>query len=147
MSANGELLNFNNKLDDFIHGKSLLCDVKLTGVLRAVASSELLCEIFSHALEGYDYERAKTECFKKDGVKRIFALPKKNEEVLAFVFSLLVEFDEKKLDLFEICNEYFNGNASNQNSYENFCASVMIPFGETVNKVAYMVINADFSER
>ena len=144
MSASGEIGNFNKRLDELVNSKYLLADGKVSEVLKAIASSELLLEIFAHVTEGFDYASAKEKSFIEIGGKGSFYMPDKDEEKLALVFSLLYEIDDKKEDLFALCNSYFYSAAGNQTSYENFCRLVIIPFGETVNKTASKLINADY---
>ena len=144
MSASGEIGKFNKRLDELVNSKYLLADGKISEVLKSIASSELLFEIFAHVTDGFDYALSKGKSFYEEGGKGSFSMPEKDEDKLALVFSLLYEIDDRKEDLFALCNRYFYSAAGNQTSYENFCALVLIPFGETVNKTAYKLINADY---
>ncbi|MBO4323296.1 MAG: hypothetical protein J5836_01395 [Clostridia bacterium] len=146
MSASGEIGVFNKKLDELINSKYLLADGKVSEVLKAIASSELLYDIIAHFIKDYDYAAAKAKSLAETGGKGVFCMPEKDEDIIALVFSLLFEIDDKKEDLFALCNKYFYSAEGNQTSYGNFCSVVLVPFGEAVNKTAYKLINADFPE-
>lgn len=146
MNLNGALREFNRRLDELCGSKYLLADGKIGEVLKPIAADEMLYAIFAHVTSGFNYQRAKRESFKFFGGKGEFVPPEKDDEFMALAFLLLMEIDDKKEDLFALCNKYFYSAAGNQTSYENFCHAVLLPFGEIVNKTAYKLINADFEE-
>ena len=142
MTVREEIQFFNKKTDELIRAKYLLADVKIGEVLKSIASSELLYDVFSHFSEGYDYSEDKARAFQEQDGKGVFTMPENEGDLIAFVFFLLLEIDGKKEDLFSICKKYFPSEESNQVSYERFCASVIVPFKEIVNKTVQAVLSA-----
>lgn len=144
LTAEKSIDNFNAKLNDLIKSKYILADSKAGDVLKAIAGSDVLYQIFEYVTENFDYKAYKSVCFTySEGEEGFFTLPPKEEDVLALVFLLLMEVDAKKEDLFIICDKYFYSSNGKQASYELFAEKVLVPFGEIVNKTAYRLINAE----
>ncbi|HBF86151.1 MAG TPA: hypothetical protein DDW54_00570 [Clostridiales bacterium] len=138
--------NFNAKMEELILSKYLLADNKISEVLKTVADSSLLYELFEYVTEDFDYNMYKRVCFTSYADKVDFKLPKKNEDLLAFCFLLLMEIDSKKEDLMRLLDEYFRSAGGKQQSYNNFALKVLIPFQLTVKKVAESIIEAENAE-
>ena len=144
MTAEESIKNFNDKLNELIGSKYILADSKAGDVLKAIASSEILYEIFEYVTEDFDYKAFKSVCFTySDRGEGFYTIPPKDEDVLALVFLLLMEVDAKKEDLFIICDKYFYSSDGKQASYDNFAEAVLVPFGQILNKTAYKLINGE----
>ena len=146
MNVSGSLREFNRRLDELCGSKYLLADAKVGEVLKAIASDEMLYAIFAHITAGFNYAAVKSASFKYISGKGEFVPPEKDDDFMALAFFLLMEIDDKKEDLFALCNKYFYSAEGNQTAYDNFCRELVVPFGEIVNKTAYRLINADFNE-
>ncbi len=135
MTTRAESLNnFKNKTDDLIVSKYLLADTKVSEVLKTIADSKILYELFEYVTDGFDYEMYKRICMPKEGGN--FSLPKKREDILAFCFLLLMEIDAKKVDLLSLCEKYFSSPDGKQANYNNFALGVLIPFEAATLKAA-----------
>lgn len=135
--------NFKSKMDELINSKYILADNKVSDVLKTISDSSMLFELFEHVTANFDYETAKTVCFMKiDGVGQ-FTMPKKDEDILAFCFLLLLEIDAKKVDVLSLCSEYFVSPDGKQGSYDLFANSVLTVFKLITVKVAEFLISAD----
>ncbi|MBE5742658.1 MAG: hypothetical protein E7360_05020 [Clostridiales bacterium] len=147
ITAKQSVENFKAKMNELVNSKYILADNKVTEVLKTISDSTLLYEIFEHVTENFDYDTFKSVCFSFDeNGKGDFTLPKKDEDILAFCFLLLMELDLKKIDLFELCSVCFSSPDGKQGNYNLFATKVLIPFEMTTEKVAYKLINADFEE-
>ena len=134
--------NFAQKMDELINSKFILADGKVSSVLVSIADSVLLYELFEHVTSGFDYQMVKSVCFAVDSQgKGHFLLPKSERDILALCFLTLVEIDAKTIDLFDLCNHFFESSEGNQKSYARFATEFLVPFSEIVQKTAYKLIN------
>lgn len=139
--------NFKARMDELVNSKYILADNKVSEVLKTISDSTLLYEIFEHVTENFDYDTFKNVCFSFDeNGKGSFTLPKKDEDVLAFCFLLLMELDSKRIDLLELCSFCFSSTEGKQASFNLFATKLLIPFQLITEKVAYKLINYDVSE-
>ena len=130
-------------MSDLIGAKYILADKKLGEVLQTIASSALIYGIFGHVTENFDYETYKSVCFVDTGDGTgDFTLPARDEDILAFVFLLLVEADGKKTDVLTLCDKYFRGETK-QASYSNFALKVLIPFEKLTVATAEKILEEE----
>lgn len=133
--------NFAQKMDELINSKFILADNKVSSVLVAVADSVLLYEIFEHVTTGFDYDTVKSVCFAKDSQgKGHFLMPSSERDIMALCFLTLVEIDGQKIDLYELCNQFFASSEGNQKTYARFANEFLRPFSELTQKTAYKLI-------
>jgi len=135
--------NFKSKMDDLINSKYILADNKVSDVLKTVSDSSMLFELFEHVTDNFDYETTKTVCFMKIDGEGKFFMPKKDEDILAFCFLLLLEIDAKKVDLLSLCSEYFVSPDGKQGAYDLFATEVLTVFKSITVKVAEFLISSD----
>ena len=133
---------FDQKTSELINSKFLLAEKKIEEVLVTIADSVLLYEIFEHVTEGFDYETFKSVCFSRLDGKGVFRLPKNDSDVIAFCFSLLLEIDGGKVDLLELCNDFFTTDEGKQKSFNLFAYQLLIPFKNATLSVAYAVLDS-----
>ena len=67
-------------------------------------------------------------------------MPSSERDVLALCFLTLVEIDGKKIDLYELCNQYFASSEGTQKTYARFANEFLRPFSEITQKTAYKLI-------
>lgn len=136
MEKYAQLERFFTAADELITGKFILADTKIGELLKAVAASDELTQLFAAATEGYDYPAAKRAYLCPPdgrGVARGEAyLPDDRGEVLAFVFCLLAEIDAGKLKLGDFLLRYFYEDGSYTASYERFVNKMIKPFRDIV---------------
>lgn len=136
--------NFDSATDELINSKYILADGKVSAVLKTVAQSRILYELFEYVTDGFDYHAAKSVCFVETGGK--FKLPQKEEDLLALVFLLLMEIDAKREDLIDFCTKYFPSSEGLQKSYNEFASQVLVPFKLTAEKALARIISAQDDE-
>ena len=128
MELNEQYQAFCNACDDLRASKIILADAKVSKILRSVVSCPSLVEIIGDALVGYNYANELGKCVTTDleGNKHI-NLPPEPYRVIALVFSILTEFDTRRLDLQEFVEQYFHADGI-QESFERFCEELIVPF-------------------
>ena len=56
------IANFKNAMNALVESKYILADQKVGDVLKAIAGSRMLYELFEHVREGFDYVTFKSVC-------------------------------------------------------------------------------------
>lgn len=125
---------FLNACDELIRGSFVFAEKKIPEVLKALAESGELCELFSAVTKGFDFPAAKRSYLRVEGGRGRAYLPTERREVLAFVFCLLVELDEGKLHLNDFLLDYFYVDGSYTASYSLFSERMLRPFCEIVRE-------------
>lgn len=127
---------FFTACDDLITGKFILADSKIGELLKSVASSKELTELFSAVTENFDYNAAKKAYLRfpaeKGAAHGAAFLPVERGDVLAFVFCLLVEFDAGSIRFNDFLLRYFYEDGSYTASYALFADRMIRPFRDIV---------------
>ena len=99
---------------------------------------------FTDCLTDFDYLSAQkkylVKAFGGASDKGEFILPPNSRELLAFIFTLFVEIDAKRINFSEFLNKYFFIDGSSFSSYNAFVESMVKPFILAVKK--YELIEA-----
>jgi hypothetical protein len=102
-------------------------------VLKNIASSEVLYNLFAKCLVNFNFEqefsRAKVSNRVNGGY---FTLPVEEDKLVALVFCMLLEIDNQKLNLQGFVTENFFSADGYNISYSNFALSVLVPFKNCV---------------
>jgi len=145
-----ELSLFLERCDELIDSKYIIADIKLANMLKAVASSETLLALFKNCLVDFDYEQAQKKYLVKSPYlsadKGEFVLPPNSREILAFIFSLLVEIDAKNIDLSTFINKYFYAHGSFSSGYDAFITGMIKPFKNTVKMIVESVLDGKIQD-
>mgnify|MGYP006956051309 FL=1 len=128
--------NLLYKIDELCKCKYLLADKKVGEVLKVIASSKMLCDLFAFCSKEFDYEKTKRKCFLNGemGKNGRFVRPEKDSDFIALVFLLLYDFDMKNMDLLQVAYAYFY-DRDLEGCYRNFCNELILPFKEEIKKV------------
>jgi len=121
------LESFSKNVDDFINSRFLLVESKLSKFLSSIAKNKLLYALIENCLRDFNFEAEFKEATKGDEL----VLPSKAEKIVAFVFCLLVEADNKKLDFYKFLKLYFNSKDV-EDSFQKFNESIIIAFKNCV---------------
>ena len=144
MNTREELDNFIVKADELITSSYILADVKIAGVLRAIAGSQTILAIFENCLLGFDFKEAKKKYLVKSTYlsedRGEFVLPETTRELLAFAFYLLAEIDGKRIDLSSFINKYFYEDGSFSAGYASFIKQIIIPFKDSIKGLTESVL-------
>ena len=119
---------FWDACEDLKSSKIIIADAKVSKVLRSIVSCPALVEIVGEALVGYNFsnELSKAVSTNAEGKMKLI-LPSEPYRVIAFVFSLLSEFDGRRLDLQEFISQYFPENSLIE-SFKDFNEQLITPF-------------------
>lgn len=134
------LNNFCNLMDKLINSKYLLASSGIYEVLASINSSKLLSDMFSYFSDGFDFEESLTSAFYIEGEERHFVLPSNTADMLAFVYIVLKEINNKNLQLSDIL-DFFEGGKNYDVSYQNFSKEMLYPFKLYAYQVGLQMIN------
>ena len=150
MKKNEELQLFLERCDEFIDSKYILADVKLANLLKSIASSDTLIALFQNCLNDYAYIEAQKKYLVKSqhfsSEKGEFILPRNSRELLAFIFTTLVEIDAKRIDLGAFLNKYFYVDGSFSSAYDEFVNAMVKPFKNSVKMLMDSVIEGKLQD-
>lgn len=119
---------FNTSADKLIHSTFILADNKIGNFLTAMGQIDDIYYLLANSLKGFDYEKANVDILKGNALN----LPTNPSEMIAYVFCLLVNIHDKKINFYEFLNQYFVAKNINE-AYENFAITVIIPFKNVIN--------------
>lgn len=128
-----KLKDFFASVNEMIGGRFILSDVKVAKVLKNIASSEVLYDMFAKCLVNFNYdaefEKAKVTNRVNGGY---FVMPEEESKIVALVFCMLLEIDNQKLNLQSFVSENFFSADGYNISYSNFALNVLVPFKTSV---------------
>ena len=129
----GKVLEFFYALDEMIGGKFILADIKISKVLKCIADSETLYNLFAKSLVDFNFKQEfRDSVLDKKVNGALIALPEENEKIIAYVFHIFVEADNKKIDLQNFINEYFFNPDGYNFSYASFSRNMLLPFKKAI---------------
>lgn len=149
MNKREELDLFLERANELIDSAYILADVKIANLLKSIASSDTLMAIFQNCLNGFDYSGAKKKylVMSTDFLdKGEFVLPSNSRELLAFIFTLLVDIDAKRISLGEFINKYFFEDGSYSLGYSALLNSMIKPFRNSVKMLMESVIEGKLQD-
>lgn len=150
MDKNAELSLFLEKAAELTESKYIIADVKIVGLLKAVAASDTLVAIFKNCLADFDYGAAQKKYLVKSKYlaedKGEFVLPSSSRDLLAFVFCVLMDIDAKKIDFAQFINRYFYEDGSFSAGYSAFLNTMIKPFVNTVKTLTESVIEGKIQD-
>ncbi len=145
-----ELDLFLERAQEFIDSKYILADIKIVGLLKAIANSQTLIAIFKNCLTDFDREAAEKKYLVKSPYlstdKGEFVLPSSSKELLAFTFSILVDIDAKRVEMSSFLNKYFYVDGSFASGYDAFINAMIRPFVKAVKTLMDSVIDGKLQD-
>ena len=150
MTKKEQLDLFLEKANELIESKYILADIKIVGLLKAIASSDTLMAIFKNCLTDFDRDVAERKYLVKSPYlsadKGEFVLPSSSKELLAFTFTLLVDFDAKRVEMSGFLNKYFYVDGSFASGYDAFINAMIRPFVKAVKTLMDSVIEGKLQD-
>ena len=138
--------NFLNACDEFIQGKFILADIKISKILRAISTSKEVYNLMAESLINYNFKKEYSELKRlSDEQGKDFALPKDTQSVISFVFAMLVEIDSKRIDFSELLSTTFPYATSQREEYAMFSQKFITPFKNAVSKMFGVVPDGESS--
>ena len=129
-----DLKPFFEACNDFIEGKFILVDIKISNILRTISKNSTLYDLIAECMINYDFDSNFLEAKRGENNKK-FTLPDKDYKIIPFVFCLLVEIDSKKIVFEDFLKEQFPDAQTKNDEYDAFGKNVIIPFKNSIARV------------
>jgi len=126
---------FVEKCEDVIKSRFIIADKKIQSLLKEVVTNKALYAVLEKCLLDFNYEKEflKAKVPVIEGQNRFaLALPDDNEKLIAFVFCLLHEIENKTRDFQKFLQDFYYNNGSYFEGYNEFCVKVIRPFMYTM---------------
>ncbi len=128
-----KLVSFFAICDELISGKFILSDIKISKLLKSIATSSTLYNLFSECLVDYNSEQEfKASLTGKKQNGSLITLPQENNRIIAYAFYLFVQIDNKTINLQSFINQYFYNPDGYNLSYNNFSRNILVPFKKAI---------------
>lgn len=129
-----ELQDFIEKCNILTSSKLILADKKISNLLKTMAASKDFCKMLEFCLKDYNYkiEFLKSKCPDNEKKGKFKLNLPQGKDLIAYVFCLLCEFENKERDLTEFLREFYDYEDLFADGFNNFCRKVILPFKETV---------------
>lgn len=129
-----ELQPFNTACDEFISGKYILIDLKISSILNIIAQEEKLKNIVNSCLQDYvfNFKMQKPSLYDE---MPTFSLPSTDKDIIAFVYNLLYKFNTKAFDFYDFLKVYYNAENAGGKEFNEFAKTIIIPFKNAINAI------------
>lgn len=133
-NQNEDVVNFIYACNEFIEGKFILADIKISKILRAISLSPAVYNLIAESLINYDFEREFSRLKGEVSSSSLphIELPADNQQIIPLVFSMLVEIDSKKTSFNSLLNASFPLANSQKEEYELFSKKIILPFRNAI---------------
>ncbi len=126
-----DLDRFNEACDEFVNGKYILADLKLSSILKSIAYSEKIKNLITKCLEGVDVNALYEKVLNPENQ---VVMPNDAKSVVALVFSILYNIDNGNINFFDFLSMYFKSqNELTAKDFEEFSNIVISPFKKAIN--------------
>lgn len=131
---------FSRAFDELSNTTYLLAEKKIAAVLKAIAVSDVLMELFAFCTKDFDYDKEKKNFFVKgDNIDGKYLLPPDSRTIIALSFTLLYKIDVKEEEFFRVLSDYFCQGDLNL-AFKRFSAEFLKPFKvEVLSAVGAMI--------
>lgn len=124
-----KLKNFFNACNEMIDGRFILSDIKITKILKSVAESVPVYDLVTTSLINFNFEHELKTARTSNKVNGgYFTMPEPEHKIIALVFCLLLEVNNKKINLQNFITENFFSPQGYNISYSNFSMVMLVPF-------------------
>ena len=113
--------------EDLKSAKLIYAVDNLRRILKCLAYYDELRTALEFCSRGFDYRAEKSRAFSTVNGESALRLPKVGKTLVAFVANLLVEFDNRTMDMITFCGTYFPAE-NKQTSFDFFFEEVLAPF-------------------
>lgn len=126
-----QVQNFLNRCEDLTYSKAILAPSKINAILRSIAVSPALVELFQRCTKNFDYPAAQEQYIlpsSEDENRAVVLLPNDRPLRIAFIFCLLSGIDNHDVNFNPFLLTCFGDGNNYENSFNDFCEKVIIPF-------------------
>lgn len=132
-----EITAFVSACNEFVEGKFILADIKVSKILRAVSNSSKIYDLVAESLINYNFNKEYEKLHKKMVAENrgYIELPLDNQSIIPFVFCLLVEIDSKRISFNDFLTKEFPMLSTQKEEYDSFAQHLVIPFRNAIAQI------------
>ena len=128
-----EVQDFVDACNEFINGKFILADMKISKILKSIAGSSEIYNLLAECMINFDFEHELKKCCVKSGTENAsFTLPTETYKLIPVVFCLLVQIDSKRIDFNYFLKTQFPFANGQNEEYDKFSSQIVIPFRDAI---------------
>lgn len=127
MAEEESIERFVYATNNLIESKYILIDRNISVLLHSAVDSEEIYNLIASCMINFDF----VEEWKKATQGNQIQFPSDDTSRLAFIFCMLNNIDDRKLDITKVLDHYFSYD-SNVQPYELFCKTVIVDFKNLV---------------
>lgn len=132
--------------NEMINGKYLVACTKLSQMLKSIAECGMVYEILADCVSGFEFEtQFKRACARMPNGKSHFVMPSRDEDILAMVFCIFVNIENKTIDFAAFLHDYFVKN--NENEFDVFCRELVLPFRQRIGEMLLAIQKEEEDDR
>ena len=124
-----EVQEFLISIKNMLESKYILIDRRVSDILRAIADTDSVYNLIAECMINFDFAYEWTSATSGS----YFKLPGQESKRIAFIFCLLNNIDDRKIDVTFILEKYFSYDLA-YSSYELFCKYVIVEFRRLILK-------------
>ncbi len=133
--------------NEMIDGRFILSDIKIARILKSIANSEVLYDLFAKCLINFNFKAEFKKAIVSNQVNGgYFVLPTDEKQIVALVFCFLLEVDKGKMNLQTFVNDNFYSPDGYNISYSNFSINVLVPFKNSVMNLLNVDENGELQD-
>lgn len=137
-----QLSNVNNACDEFLSGKYILADIKISSILKIIDSSSDILKVVSTCMEDYDFASAFAESIHENEDGKVLVLPSTDAQIVAFTYSLLQQIKNQNIPFNDFLKEYYSStDFVGTQEYNYFSTAVILPFKKALNNLCARYYN------
>lgn len=138
-STKEQVSEFLKKCEDLKSCKFIMATKKIKDLLKCIVNCPEIYRLFEAVTHSFNYPEMKKACLVTENAgmfeKNYVVLPQTVGHRLAFIFCLLVEFDENTINFNEFLCKYYPEDGSFVAGYRMFCDTVIVGLQEAVIQV------------
>ena len=135
MSNVKELFDFNKMCDEFISGKYILVDLKISSILKIIENDEKIKNIVSSCLQDFNFNAILKANTVDNGNYYSLVIPTNEKEIVAFVYNLLYRFSNGDISFYEFITTYYSTETETEKQYNLFAVDIIAPFKNALNAI------------
>ncbi|MBQ8425855.1 MAG: hypothetical protein IJX17_07585 [Clostridia bacterium] len=127
MSNEESLDKFLYATDNILSSKFILIDRNISILLHATVNCEMVYSLIANCMINFDF----VEEWKNATQENILKFPDEVSKKIAFIFCMLNNIDDRKLDITKVLEHYFSYDADVV-PYDLFCKKVIVDFRNSI---------------
>ena len=128
-----ELILFNSACQEFINGKYILAEMKISSILKIIEEENKLKQLVSSCINEFNFQVFFNSCIKQNGEHSSFNMPTDEKQIIALVYCLLSSFKNKNINFTDFINTFYSINDVAEIS--KFAENVISPFKNAINSM------------